>query len=481
MTWKNLDQRNLNGKRVLTRVDINVPMNGNDVGDATRIERIVPTIQKIIAANGIPIMISHFGRPGAVKDDKYSLKHLIPCLTEHLGQNIVFTDVDEIETIIKQSKSLKIGQIMLLENIRFRTGETNNDPVLAKKLAEIGDVYCNDAFSTAHRAHASTVGIANLLPNCVGCLMEAELLNLEEILSKPKESKSLKIGQIMLLENIRFRTGETNNDPVLAKKLAEIGDVYCNDAFSTAHRAHASTVGIANLLPNCVGCLMEAELLNLEEILSKPKGPIIAIVGGSKVSTKIDLLKNLIKKVATLVITGGMANTFLRAQGHNIGKSIFEQNLLETADKIRKLAQKESCQLILPSDVIVAGSLKRDVPWELFEATKCPENQMILDIGPKTVNNIKQAINRSQTLIWNGPMGAFEVYPFNKATDDVATFVSQLTQKGKLISVAGGGDTISALKSTRSESKFSYISTAGGAFLEWIEGKKLPAIEALIN
>ncbi|MBV03590.1 MAG: phosphoglycerate kinase [Paracoccaceae bacterium] len=396
MTWKNLDQRNLNGKRVLTRVDINVPMNGNDVGDATRIERIVPTIQKIIAANGIPIMISHFGRPGAVKDDKYSLKHLIPCLTEHLGQNIVFTDVDEIETIIKQSKSLKIGQIMLLENIRFRTGETNNDPVLAKKLAEIGDVYCNDAFSTAHRAHASTVGIANLLPNCVGCLMEAELLN-------------------------------------------------------------------------------------LEEILSKPKGPVIAIVGGSKVSTKIDLLMNLIKKVDTLVITGGMANTFLRAQGHNIGKSIFEQNLLETADKIRKLAQKESCQLILPSDVIVAGSLKRDVPWELFEATKCPENQMILDIGPKTVNNIKQAINRSQTLIWNGPMGAFEVYPFNKATDDVATFVSQLTQKGKLISVAGGGDTISALKSTRSESKFSYISTAGGAFLEWIEGKKLPAIEALIN
>ena len=396
MTWKNLDQRNLNGKRVLTRVDINVPMNGNDVGDATRIERIVPTIQKIIAANGIPIMISHFGRPGAVKDDKYSLKHLIPCLTEHLGQNIVFTDVDEIETIIKQSKSLKIGQIMLLENIRFRTGETNNDPVLAKKLAEIGDVYCNDAFSTAHRAHASTVGIANLLPNCVGCLMEAELLN-------------------------------------------------------------------------------------LEEILSKPKGPVIAIVGGSKVSTKIDLLMNLIKKVDTLVITGGMANTFLRAQGHNIGKSIFEQNLLETADKIRKLAQKERCQLILPSDVIVAGSLKRDVPWELFEATKCPENQMILDIGPKTVNNIKQAINRSQTLIWNGPMGAFEIYPFNKATDDVATFVSQLTQKGKLISVAGGGDTISALKSTRSESKFSYISTAGGAFLEWIEGKKLPAIEALIN
>lgn len=396
MTWKNLDQLNLNGKRVLTRVDINVPMNGNDVGDATRIERIVPTIQKIIAANGIPIMISHFGRPGAVKDDKYSLKHLIPCLTEHLGQNIVFTDVDEIETIIKQSKSLKIGQIMLLENIRFRTGETNNDPVLAKKLAEIGDVYCNDAFSTAHRAHASTVGIANLLPNCVGCLMEAELLN-------------------------------------------------------------------------------------LEEILSKPKGPVIAIVGGSKVSTKIDLLMNLIKKVDTLVITGGMANTFLRAQGYNIGKSIFEQNLLETADKICKLAQKESCQLILPSDVIVAGSLKRDVPWELFEATKCPENQMILDIGPKTVNNIKQAINRSQTLIWNGPMGAFEVYPFNKATDDVATFVSQLTQKGKLISVAGGGDTISALKSTRSESKFSYISTAGGAFLEWIEGKKLPAIEALIN
>ena len=396
MNWKNLDQLDLNGKRVLTRVDINVPMNGINVLDSTRIERIVPTIQKIITAKGIPILISHFGRPNGMKEDKYFLKRLIPCLSKHLGQNIIFTDVDEIEMIVSQSKALKIGEILLLENIRFRSGETSND------------------------------------------------LN-------------------------------------LAKQLAEIGDIYCNDAFSTAHRAHASTEAIAHLLPNCVGCLMETELSNLEKVLSKPRRPVVAVIGGSKVSTKINLLLNLVRKVDTLVIGGGMANTFLKAKDIDVGRSICEINQLNTANKITNLAEKENCRVILPTDIIVANELKNESNSKLFDVKECPEQGMILDIGPQTVKEVKQAIRDSKTLIWNGPMGAFEFKPFNKATDQIAKFVSQLTKQGDLISVAGGGDTISALSSTKSDKHFSYVSTAGGAFLEWMEGNKLPAIEALMH
>ena len=394
MNWKTLEQLDLNGKRVLTRVDINVPMNGDMVSDSTRIERIVPTIKKIINAKGIPILISHFGRPNGIKDEKYSLKKLIPCLSEHLDQSILFTDVDEIKMIVRQSRALKAGDILLLENIRFRSGETSNDPILAKQLAEIGDIYCNDAFSAAHRAHASTEGVAHLLPNCVGCLMETELSNLEKVLSKPRR-------------------------------------------------------------------------------------PLTAVIGGSKVSTKIDLLLNLVKKVDVLVIGGGMANTFLKARDMNIGKSICEISQLDIVEKITNLAIKENCKIILPTDIIVATELKNKTNTKLFDVKECPEKYMILDIGPQTVKEIKQAIKNSKTLIWNGPMGAFEFEPFNEATDQIAKFVSELTIKGDLISVAGGGDTISALSSTKSDKKFSYISTAGGAFLEWVEGKKLPAIEAL--
>ena len=278
---------------------------------------------------------------------------------------------------------------------------------------------------------------------------------------------------------VHFGAGPT--DLNLAKQLAEIGDIYCNDAFSTAHRAHASTEAIAHLLPNCVGCLMETELSNLEKVLSKPRRPVVAVIGGSKVSTKINLLLNLVRKVDTLVIGGGMANTFLKAKDIDVGRSICEINQLNTANKITNLAEKENCRVILPTDIIVANELKNESNSKLFDVKECPEQGMILDIGPQTVKEVKQAIRDSKTLIWNGPMGAFEFKPFNKATDQIAKFVSQLTKQGDLISVAGGGDTISALSSTKSDKHFSYVSTAGGAFLEWMEGNKLPAIEALMH
>jgi len=396
MNWKRIDQLNLKGKRVLTRVDINVPIKDSIVSDTTRIERIIPTINSIVANGGIPIIISHFGRPTKQKEKEYSLKQLVPYLSKYLEQEVIFTDQDEINTIVKQSKALKPGQILLLENIRFRSGETSNDPILARQLAELGEVFCNDAFSAAHRAHASTEGIAHLLPNCVGFQMEAELLNLEQTLVKPKQ-------------------------------------------------------------------------------------PVTAIIGGSKISTKIDLLNNLAQKFNFLVIGGGMANTFLKAAGFNIGNSLYEEDYLNSAIKISKIAEQSNCKIILPNDIVVAKELIENSSSEIYDVTKCPEDQMILDIGPKTIKNICYIIKDSKTLIWNGPLGAFEFQPFNTSTDEIAKFSSKLTREGKLVSVAGGGDTISALSLTGSDKEFTYISTAGGAFLEWMEGKDLPAIKPLLD
>jgi phosphoglycerate kinase len=396
MNWKRIDQLNLKGKRVLTRVDINVPIKDSIVSDTTRIERIIPTINSIVANGGIPIIISHFGRPTKQKEKEYSLKQLVPYLSKYLEQEVIFTDQDEINTIIKQSKALKPGQILLLENIRFRSGETSNDPILARQLAELGEVFCNDAFSAAHRAHASTEGIAHLLPNCVGFQMEAELLNLEQTLVKPKQ-------------------------------------------------------------------------------------PVTAIIGGSKISTKIDLLNNLAQKFNFLVIGGGMANTFLKAAGFNIGNSLYEEDYLNSAIKISKIAEQSNCKIVLPNDIVVAKELIENSSSEIYDVTKCPEDQMILDIGPKTIKNICYIIKDSKTLIWNGPLGAFEFQPFNTSTDEIAKFSSKLTREGKLVSVAGGGDTISALSLTGSDKEFTYISTAGGAFLEWMEGKDLPAIKPLLD
>ena len=396
MNWKRIDQLDLKGKRVLTRVDINVPIKDSIVSDTTRIERIIPTITSIVANGGIPIIISHFGRPTKQKEKEYSLKQLVPYLSEYLEQEVIFTDQDEINTIVKQSKALKPGQILLLENIRFRSGETSNDPILAQQLAELGEVFCNDAFSAAHRAHASTEGIAHLLPNCVGFQMEAELLNLEQTLVKPKQ-------------------------------------------------------------------------------------PVTAIIGGSKISTKINLLNNLAQKFNFLIIGGGMANTFLKAAGLNIGKSLYEEDYLNSAIKISKIAEQSNCKIVLPNDIVVAKELIDKSSSEIYDVTKCPSDLMILDIGPQTIKKVCNVIKESKTLIWNGPLGAFEFQPFNNSTDEIAKFSSKLTREGKLVSVAGGGDTISALSSTGSDKEFTYISTAGGAFLEWMEGKELPAIKPLLD
>ena len=340
MNWKRIDQLDLKGKRVLTRVDINVPIKDSIVSDTTRIERIIPTITSIVANGGIPIIISHFGRPTKQKEKEYSLKQLVPYLSKYLEQEVIFTDQDEINTIVKQSKALKPGQILLLENIRFRSGETSNDPILAQQLAELGEVFCNDAFSAAHRAHASTEGIAHLLPNCVGFQMEAELLNLEQTLITPKQ-------------------------------------------------------------------------------------PVTAIIGGSKISTKINLLNNLAQKFNFLIIGGGMANTFLKAAGLNIGKSLYEEDYLNSAIKISKIAEQSNCKIVLPNDIVVAKELMDKSSSEIYDVTKCPSDLMILDIGPQTIKKVCNVIKESKTLIWNGPLGAFEFQPFNNSTDEIAKFSSK--------------------------------------------------------
>lgn len=286
-------------------------------------------------------------------------------------------------------------------------------------------------------------------------------------------------GEILLLENTRFHPGETQNDPDLAAEMARLGDIYCNDAFSAAHRAHASTEGIAQLLPSCAGRLMQAELSALEAALGKPDRPVVAVVGGAKVSTKLELLGNLTAKVDHLVIGGGMANTFLAAQGHDVGKSLAEHDMTDMALDILAQASKSACDIILPVDVVVARAFQAGAPSEVVAADACPADAMILDAGPKTVALIGTVLESARTLIWNGPMGAFEIEPFDAATTAAAQKAAALTKAGSLVSVAGGGDTVAALNQAGVAGDFTYISTAGGAFLEWMEGKVLPGVAAL--
>lgn len=392
MGWKTLDDMDLSGKRVLTRVDINVPVEDGRVTDATRIERIVPTVQDILSKGGQPLLIAHFGRPKGKVVPEMSLRVCIPALEEALGRKVVF-----IET---------------LEAAGAHTAEQDEAPVL-------------------------------------------------------------------LLENIRFHPGEEANDPAFAKGLAALGDIYCNDAFSAAHRAHASTEALARELPACAGRLMQAELEALESALGQPVRPVVAVVGGAKVSTKLDLLGNLVEKVDRLVIGGGMANTFLAAQGISIGKSLCEHDLTETAKQIQLKALDVGCEIILPSDVVVAREFKAGAENETVPATEVPDDAMILDAGPAAVERIGAALDTAKTLIWNGPLGAFEIEPFNAATDAAALKAAALTKAGKLKSVAGGGDTVAALNASGAAADFTYISTAGGAFLEWMEGKTLPGVAAL--
>ncbi len=392
MGWKTLDDMDLSGKRVLTRVDINVPVRGGVVSDATRIERIVATVHDILAKGGLPILIAHFGRPKGKTVLDLSLRVTLEALQQALGRPVAF-----IETL--------------------EAAENLTDEALA--------------------------------------------------------------ADVLLLENIRFHPGEEKNDPEFAKRLAALGDVYVNDAFSTAHRAHASTTGLAHLLPSCAGRLMQAELEALEAALGTPARPVVAVVGGAKVSTKLDLLSNLVEKVDHLVIGGGMANTFLAAQGVDVGKSLCEHDMADTAREIMTKAMTTGCEIILPEDVVIAREFAANAAHETLPATECPADAMILDAGPNTVSRICATFETARTLIWNGPLGAFEITPFDAATNAAALKAGALTRAGKLISVAGGGDTVAALNQAGAAEDFTYISTAGGAFLEWMEGKTLPGVAAL--
>ena len=394
MAWKTLDDMDLAGKRVLTRVDINVPVKDGSVTDATRIERIVPTVQDIIAKGGLPVLLAHFGRPKGQVVPDLSLQQLVPALEKAMGTTVVF------------------------------------------------------------------------VADCRGPAAEAAI-------------GAAQAGQIVLLENTRFHAGEEKNDAGLAQEMAALGDIYCNDAFSAAHRAHASTEGLAKLLPSCAGRLMQAELSALESALGAPERPVVAVVGGAKVSTKLDLLSNLIEKVDVLVIGGGMANTFLAAQGIDVGKSLCEHDMTGTATEIMEKAAGLNCEILLPDDVVVAREFKAGADNETVANNACPADAMILDAGPAAVAKITAALDNAKTLIWNGPLGAFEIAPFDTATNAAAAHAAALSRDGKLVSVAGGGDTVAALNKADAAKDFTYISTAGGAFLEWMEGKVLPGVAAL--
>ena len=394
MSWKTLDDMDLKGKRVLTRVDINVPVEDGKVTDTTRIDRIVPTIKDILAKGGKPILMAHFGRPKGKVIPEMSLKVTVPALEAALGQKVSFADES--------------------------TGKTNAD-----YIAEMGD------------------------------------------------------GEVLLLENVRFNPGEESNDPAFIDALASLGDVFCNDAFSAAHRAHASTTGVATRLPSCAGRLMQAELQALEKALSKPEHPVVAVIGGAKVSTKLDLLGNLISKMDQIIIGGGMANTFLAADGYDVGKSLCEHDLADTAREIVARAKAGGCELILPVDVVTATEFKAGAASQTVGIDEVSGDAMILDAGPKSVARIKDVFDKAKTLVWNGPLGAFEIPPFNAATDAAAMCAADLSAAGELLSVAGGGDTVAALNKSGAAEEFTYISTAGGAFLEWLEGKTLPGVAAL--
>lgn len=291
--------------------------------------------------------------------------------------------------------------------------------------------------------------------------------------------KSLQPGQVGLLENLRFHKGEEGNDPAFIKELAKLGDIYINDAFSAAHRAHASTEGLAHQMPTGAGFLMEAELNALSDALESPERPVIAIVGGAKISSKLSVLDNLVRKVNVLFLGGGMANTFLFAQGVEVGKSLCERDMADEARKIMQTAQDSGCEIVLPSDRVILKEFGKNAPHTICETKAVPADQEAVDIGPASVELLKKYLSTAKTVLWNGPLGVFEVEPFDKGTNEAARAVAEFTTNGRLISVAGGGDTVSALEHAKVADKFTYVSTAGGAFLEWMEGKELPGVAAL--
>ena len=394
MSFRTLDEAPVKGKRVLLRLDLNVPMEAGRVTDATRIDRALPSLRDLVQKGARVIILSHFGRPKNGPDRENSLEPVAGALAAHLGAPVAFA------------------------------------------------------------------------ADCIGDVAAAAV-------ARPAD------GQVLLLENTRFHKGEEKNDPAFIAELAKLGDIYVNDAFSAAHRAHASTEGLAHKLPAYAGRGMQAELEALSVALEKPERPVAAVVGGAKVSSKLELLGNLTKKVDFLIIGGGMANTFLAAEGKAVGKSLCEKDLLDTARKIVEEARASKCEIVLPVDAVVAREFKAHAESRVVSVDHVGADDMMLDIGPKSVARIEALLKASRTLVWNGPFGAFELEPFDAGTNAVARVAAALTDEGKLCTVAGGGDTVSALNQAGVGEHFTYISTAGGAFLEWLEGKKLPGVEAL--
>jgi phosphoglycerate kinase len=393
-SFRTLDDVDVKGKRVLLRVDLNVPMEDGRVTDATRIERILPTINELADKGAKVILLSHFGRPKGQRVDEDSLRHVLPALEQHLKRKVAFAD------------------------------------------------------------------------DCVGAPAAAVIGAMTD-------------GDIALLENTRFHKGEEKNDAAFIDDVAKNFDLFVNDAFSAAHRAHATTTGIAAKLPAIAGRTMQAELEALESALTNPARPVMAIVGGAKVSTKLELLGNLVAKVDYLVIGGGMANTFLAAQGKAVGKSLCEHDLADTARAIIEKAKAVNCTIVLPVDATVAQKFEAHAPSHIVSVDHVGADDMILDVGPKSIAHVEALLAQCKTLVWNGPFGAFELPPFDEGTNAVARTAARLTVEGKLLSVAGGGDTVAALNQAHAGQEFSYVSTAGGAFLEWLEGKTLPGVAAL--
>jgi len=391
--FRTLDDADVKNKRVLLRVDLNVPTENGKVTDATRIERQAHTINEIADKGGKAILLSHFGRPKGV-DPSQSLRPVAQEVARVLGRPVAFAE-----------------------------------DCIGDKAAE---------------------AVARMRP-----------------------------GDILCLENTRFHKGEEKNDAAFVAELAKLGDLWVNDAFSAAHRAHASTEGLGHVLPAYAGRSMQAELDALGKALDAPERPVAAIVGGAKVSSKLELLGNLIAKVNVLIIGGGMANTFLVAQGKNVGKSLAERDLADTARDILAKAKTQGCEIVLPTDAVVAKEFKANAPSRAVSVDAVASDEMILDIGPRSIEHAVSVLGRIKTLVWNGPFGAFEMEPFDNGTIEVAEAAAELTAAGKLVSVAGGGDTVAALNAARVTPRLSYVSTAGGAFLEWMEGKALPGVEVL--
>jgi phosphoglycerate kinase len=394
MTFKTLDDANLQDQRALVRVDFNVPMADGRVTDDTRLKAALPTIEKLRKGGAKVILLAHFDRPKGKRVPEMSLKPVVEPLSKLLGAPVAFAE------------------------------------------------------------------------DCVGEVAKAAV-------------EALAPGGVLLLENVRYHAGEEANDPELAKALAANGDLYVNDAFSAAHRAHASTEGLARVLPAYAGEQMRRELEALDAALGAPKRPVLGIVGGSKVSTKLDLLNNLVGKLDRLAIGGGMANTFLAAQGVNVGASLCEHDLADTARQIMATAKEKGCELLLPIDVVTAEKVEPGVEAAVRELDAIGAADRILDAGPKTLERLIAAMDVSATLVWNGPLGVFEVPPFDKATVKAANHAAMLAKSGKLVAVAGGGDTVAALNVATVTEDFTFVSTAGGAFLEWMEGKVLPGVAAL--